>query len=326
MTTRIVINSPKGGSGRSTVALNLAVALAEKQYQVLLMDLDPRSGIGFHLGKGNDRWTGLADALMGRTTLHAAVKSSNLPTLKLLPRGRLDPVNEPEFESILYRIEMLDGILRHVDREFDFIIMDVPAGSGMITRRALSRAHAAITVLRPKPLEVRGLQRILRTIDYCQNRENPELRFLGVLACQADRNSETEKTLLQQIRDQGTPLLPTIIPHSSSFEVAAFRGQPIMRVRAQGVETKSFAPGSRPKSRIWLDEATSLSNQSTPWRTRPLATPDNGALSCHSSSHGFAPVRAHRPAATARMKRSLARLRQTPPLVPLNGAHSLIRA
>ena len=73
MRRRIALASQKGGVGKTTICLNLAVALAESQRRTLLVDLDPQGGIGLSLLKGETEWTGLAELLMGETTLDKAV-------------------------------------------------------------------------------------------------------------------------------------------------------------------------------------------------------------------------------------------------------------
>src|SRR5512142_1780966 len=98
MARRIVLASQKGGVGKTTVALNLAVALAERGHRTLLVDLDPQGAIGLSLARGDTELAGLAELLMGLIEPKVAVLPTHLPGLSLLPRGRLDPTDVPTFE------------------------------------------------------------------------------------------------------------------------------------------------------------------------------------------------------------------------------------
>src|SRR5664279_1043802 len=92
------IVSSKGGPGKTTVALNLAVALAEGGDNTLLIDVDPLGAIGFSLAQGDTEWRGVAECMLANQTVDEVIMPTRLQTLSLLTRGRLDPLDLAVYE------------------------------------------------------------------------------------------------------------------------------------------------------------------------------------------------------------------------------------
>ena len=105
MANVISLVSSKGGTGKTTTALNLALALAELGRRTLLCDLDPQGAIALALARGDTEWPGLAELALGAESLGAVVLETKVPTLEILPRGRLDPVDACTFEEYAFDLK-----------------------------------------------------------------------------------------------------------------------------------------------------------------------------------------------------------------------------
>lgn len=227
MTQTIVISSEKGGVGKTTVALNLALALAERGSRVLLVDLDPQGGIGHSLSKSDTEYPGIAEVLTGELTPEAALLPTKLPELKLLPRGRLDPVDGCDFELALHEAGALRRVLDAVRASFDYVLLDTPSGTGLVTRAAFGCAEWVIIPFQAEPLCLRSLSRTFRVIERVRAAENPRLALLGVLPTMVERDDDASQTVMAEVWNGFDCVFDTTIPRAEVFAAASLRGVPV---------------------------------------------------------------------------------------------------
>lgn len=227
MAKRIVIASQKGGVGKTTVALHLALALAERGRRTLLVDLDPQGGIGLSLARADAELAGVADRLMGVISAEEAVVATHVRALSILSRGKLDPVDVCEFEQAIYAPGVLDGLLAEVEGGFDVVIIDTPSGMGMITRGALRAASFVLLPFQASALSLRSVSQALRVIEHVKSNENPDLSLLGILPTMAERDKDVSQEILVDIWTGFAGVLDTVIPHSDVFVRASREGLPV---------------------------------------------------------------------------------------------------
>jgi chromosome partitioning protein len=233
MARRLVIASQKGGVGKTTVALNLAVALAERGRNTLLVDLDPQGGVALALAKGDTELPGLAELLMGQAGPREAVCPTKLDGLSLLTRGRLDPADAVEFEQALFSPGTLEGAFSAVDESFDVLVIDTPAGVGLVTRAALAASDFVVLLLQTEALAMRSLHQALRAVEYVRGQDNPRLQLLGILATMVDKAQPGTMGILGEMWNGFPGVLETVVPRSEAFAVASGNGVPVAFLSGQ---------------------------------------------------------------------------------------------
>ena len=239
---RIIIASQKGGVGKTTVALNLAVAFAERGSRTLLVDLDPQGAIGLSLAKSDAELVGLAELLMGQATPEEAVLSTRLGGLSLLPRGRLDATDVASFEEEVAGSGALNETLLSAEASSDIVIIDTPSGLGRVTTAALNAAEFALLAFQTESLALRSLGQGMRLLEHIQSESNPQLQLLGILPTLVERERPGTHAVLSEMWNGFPDTLETVIPRTEAFARASALGIPVgfLDGGAGGPEARRF--------------------------------------------------------------------------------------
>lgn len=242
MARRLVIASQKGGVGKTTVALNLAVALAERGRRTLLVDLDPQGAVGLALAKGDSELPGLAELLSGIGGPRDAVVQTRLDRLSLLPRGRLDATDVDSFEAEVAKDGALERALAACEKGADVVVIDTPSGLGRVTTTALGVSHFALLAFQTENLALRSVGQVLRVVEYVQTTRNPKLRLLGILPTLVERDRPGTRNVLGEIWHGFPDALETVIPRTEAFANASAMGVPVgfLGGDAGGPEARRF--------------------------------------------------------------------------------------
>ncbi|MGE5126807.1 MAG: ParA family protein [Betaproteobacteria bacterium] len=242
MARRLVIASQKGGVGKTTVALNLAVALAERGRRTLLVDLDPQGAIGLSLAKGDTELTGLAEVLAGVATAAEALLPTRLSALSLLPRGRLDATDVDSFEQEASRPGALERALAECERAAEMVVIDTPSGLGRVTTAAMGAAQFVLLAFQTESLSLRSIGQALKVIEYVQATRNPSLRLAGILPTLVERERPGTHGVLSEIWSGFPDALETVVPRTEAFAQASALGVPVAFLGGQagGPEARRF--------------------------------------------------------------------------------------
>ncbi len=227
MNLKLVVASQKGGVGKTTVSMNLSVAFAELGLRTLLVDTDPQGAITLSLAKGSMEYPGLMELLSGRIKIKDALLKTNLNGLTLLPKGRLAMKNVPVYEKKLFQNQVLTKLFAAVDSHFDIIVIDTPAGLGMITRAAMKAGSHVLVPFKVDMLNLRSVNQILQVLDYVQTNENKELQFLGLLLTMFERETDTSYKVAGEVWKDFPLVLDTTIPRADIFHKASELGVPL---------------------------------------------------------------------------------------------------
>ena len=167
----IVITSGKGGVGKTTTTANLGTALALQGKKVCLIDTDiGLRNLDVILGLENRIIYDLVDVLEGRCKVHQAlVKDKRFEDrLYLLPAAQTTDKNA-------INPEQMKELVMELKKDYDFVIIDCPAGIEQGYKNAVAGADRAIVVTTPEISAVRDADRIIGLLELEENMEPPKL-------------------------------------------------------------------------------------------------------------------------------------------------------
>ena len=178
----IAMCNQKGGVGKTTTTINLGAALAEYGRRVLIVDFDPQGAASVGLGINTlDMDQTIYTLLMNpRADVHATICQTATENLDILPANidlsaaEVQLVNEVARESALARV------LRHVEAEYDVILIDCQPSLGLLAVNALTAAHGVIVPVEAEFFALRGVALLVETIETVRDRINPRLKIDGL--------------------------------------------------------------------------------------------------------------------------------------------------
>ncbi len=225
----VAIANQKGGVGKTTTAINLAVALAAFDYETLLIDFDPQSnstsGLGVDITKDHKN---IYDVLCGKSPIEAAIHQTSVEWLDIVPTSHNLAGAEIELVSEFSRESVLKRALNNARSMYKFIIIDCPPSLGLLTINALNASDSVITPVQCEFYAMEGLAYFMNTVEKIRQALNPNLKIDGGLITMYD----SRINLANQVRGEigkyyGERLYKTVIPRNVRLAEAPSFGQPI---------------------------------------------------------------------------------------------------
>jgi chromosome partitioning protein len=236
----LAVSNQKGGSSKTTTAINLGAALAQLGKRVLLVDTDPQGHLaeGFGIAAGSLEKE-ISLVLDGKAAL-AEIVISVRPKLDLAPSN----IRLSYLEAMLFtrhrREDKLKNALSAVKDGYDVIIVDCPPSLGLLTVNALSAADKVLVPMVCEFYAMLGVGLLLDVIEDMRVELNPSLGILGILPTRFNRTIHAREVLERTKRelDGRVRVFEPPVNESVRFKEAAAAGETIFEYapKVKGVE------------------------------------------------------------------------------------------
>ena len=231
MRTIAVINQ-KGGCGKTTVSINLASALAAENKRTLLVDMDPQGHCAVGLAVPEEQIEqGIYDILLGSRRGEPTKLTEILweigDNFHLAPASIDLAAFEQQTSGIVDRENCLKDVLKSVETEFDYVVIDCPPAVSLLTFNALRAATDVVVPVETGYFSLHGLSKQLDKLSILCKQCSQHIDVM-VLASMYDIRTKMGREILSELRKHfSDKMFKTVVNFNTKLKEAASLGQPI---------------------------------------------------------------------------------------------------
>jgi chromosome partitioning protein len=232
----------KGGTGKTTTTINLAVGLARRGYRTLAIDADPQANLSMVLLQGEPAAPPtLGEVLLNQADAAEAIRPTHVEGLDVLPAGdALADVNlalAPEWG----RERRLRVALEGVEPAYDFIVADTSPAQSLVNVNVLNWAGELLVPVDPRLFSLSGLARLRGDVEQVRRfLDNRRLRIGGIVLTRV-QVTNLSRDVERQLRELFGPLVHrATIPTSTKVEEAHSRYQAVTDYAPRSPGAKAY--------------------------------------------------------------------------------------
>ena len=228
MSKVIAIVNQKGGVGKTTTAVNLSAALAQKGKRVLLIDEDPQGNATSGLGIDKNQEKSIYDVLIGDTPIEETIIKTNIKNLYVCPSNINLAGAEVQLVNMMSRETRMKEKMLTIQDDFHYVIIDCPPSLGLLTINSLTAANSIIIPIQCEYYALEGVGQLMNTVNIIKQQLNKELYIEGVVLTMNDARTNLSNQVISEVKKYFMDnVYKTIIPRNVKLSEAPSYGMPI---------------------------------------------------------------------------------------------------
>lgn len=219
----------KGGTGKTTTAVNLGKALALQGSNILLIDIDTQANLTYSLGIQSIECT-IGEVLFNQCTFQQAIVSKE--GMDVIPSSRMLYRYEESIIKNNYGYDLLKNAL--LFQQYDYVLIDCPPSPSQLNINALNASDYVIIPTLLDVLSLQGIHQIIHTVKNVRDELNPSLEILGILGVMVDERVQLTKDIFAHIKSNfSVPVFDTYIRSNIKAAEAPSHGISILEYAPQ---------------------------------------------------------------------------------------------
>jgi len=238
----VSLTNQKGGVGKTTTSVNLAVSFAVSEVKTLLIDLDPQSNATTGLEQITDEPKGtIYDIIIRGSKTKDIITNTKLEFLDMITSTNDLVGAEVELVNVMAREHQLEKALKSIRKKYDYILIDCPPSLGLLTLNALTCSNSVIIPIQCEYYALEGLGQLLNTVRLVQKNLNQKLEIEGVLLTMYDSRLNLSKQVADEVKGFfKDKIFETIIHRNVRLSEAPSFGKPALLYDANSTGAQNY--------------------------------------------------------------------------------------
>ena len=242
MSKILAFTNQKGGVGKTTSAVNVALSLAVSEVKTLLIDLDPQSNATTGLSElFGDLNGNIYDIMLNGDGAKGVITSTSFSHLDVIASTNDLVGAEIELVGVMAREYQLQKALKNIKKDYDIIIIDCPPSLGLLTINALTASDALVIPIQCEYYALEGLGQLLNTVRLVQRHLNKRLEIIGIIMTMYDGRLNLSKQVVKEVngffKDK---LFKTFIHRNVRLSEAPSFGKPALLYDANSTGAQNY--------------------------------------------------------------------------------------